>query len=214
MKYLLVRCGPYLSHILTLALILGKTGHIHTMLTKLSTATDLPQNSLLFTQRTVRPQGNLPRVQMTAISVTASTHKYCAHKQQFASALLTYTLSNYTAHAFLALEEFPQSQCTPQDYFSPRAPDRPAHKTHTQMMHKGKRALHTKHAHKQEQEEEEQEEVWPKSTPCDPWCLTGLLSLTATGVPPRMGPVPLASWQCLSPGCTSPVGSSLVPLTQ
>ena len=39
MKHPLVRCGPYLSHILTLALIPGKTGRTHTMLPKLSTAT-------------------------------------------------------------------------------------------------------------------------------------------------------------------------------
>ena len=39
MKHPLVRCGPYLSHILTLAPKPGKTWHTHMMLTKLSTAT-------------------------------------------------------------------------------------------------------------------------------------------------------------------------------
>ena len=39
MKQPLVRCGAYESHILTSALVPGRTGHTHTMLPKLSTAT-------------------------------------------------------------------------------------------------------------------------------------------------------------------------------
>ena len=37
-KHPFVRCGPYLSHTLLLALVPGKTGHDHKMLTKLSNA--------------------------------------------------------------------------------------------------------------------------------------------------------------------------------
>ena len=39
MKHPLVHCGPYFSHILISAPVPGKTGHRHTVFTKLSTAT-------------------------------------------------------------------------------------------------------------------------------------------------------------------------------
>ena len=68
MKHPLVRCGPYLSHILTSALVLGKTGHTHRMFTKLSTATGTFHKIAYFShsactarkQRMVRAQGTPP----------------------------------------------------------------------------------------------------------------------------------------------------------
>ena len=61
-EHRLVRCGPYLSHIVTSALVLGNTGHTHTMLTKLSTATATIHKIACFLHSVCTAHGAPPRI--------------------------------------------------------------------------------------------------------------------------------------------------------
>ena len=77
MHYSLVRCGPYLSHILTLALILGKTRHVHTMLTKLSIATVAFHKIAYFSHSTHTLDSVPPSMELISLSTKTKKHLAC-----------------------------------------------------------------------------------------------------------------------------------------